>query len=131
MMILCWSGTSYSEIKLGYKGTVLNEQSYIVPVEDGKKTVLLLKSNEVEIKAYKDIITSKDKQIENLLNGIEEYKVSVENERNLYNHKITTLTTKYNKEKNKRFGIGLFTGYNALDNNFTIGIGITYNIFKF
>ena len=73
MTISLSCGKSFCEIRKVPAGNIkLEESAYLISLEDGRKTVEIMSSQKAEISALREIIISKDIQIDKLLNGIED-----------------------------------------------------------
>ena len=128
---------SPGKIKTAAPGTIVTESAYIVPLKDGRDTLELIDTQSAEVNALKGIVASKDIQIDKLISAVENLNRNRLQERTEWQEqagalaaKNTVLDKKLEVEKSKRWGIGFFGGI-AHTGEFTIGIGVTYNIFKY
>ena len=128
---------SEGKIKIVSLGTKLTENSYVVPLQDGRDTLELIDTQAAEVEALRGIVASKDIQIDRLILAVKnlnsnrlqeraEWQTQVKN----ISDKNYELNTDLTKEKHKRWGIGIFGGM-AYTGEGVIGIGITYSIIKF
>ena len=83
-------------------------------------------------------IAIKDSIIHSQETLIGEYRVSIDNIHDntiKINNNYNTISLKYKsllKKKNKRFGVGIYTGMSVINPlGFQVGIGMTYTIIKF
>lgn len=114
------SGTSDSaNITIGQFGTTLTEPAYIVPLKDGRDTLALIESQSAEIETLWDAISKKDIQIDKLVDLAE-----------TTNSKRLIAEEKLQREKKKRWGLGVFGGVGHRGEA-VIGVGVTYNLIKF
>lgn len=119
-MLLLMSGTSDSaNITIGQFGTTLTEPAYIVPLKDGRDTLALIESQSAEIETLWDAISKKDIQIDKLVDLAE-----------TTNSKRLIAEEKLQREKKKRWGLGVFGGVGHRGEA-VIGVGVTYNLIKF
>lgn len=97
----------------------LENNSYIMSVQDGRDLLELIDTQDAEIQELWKAINKKDEQIDSLILASEELV-----------NKTYQLEAKLEKEKAKRFGIGVFAGMSQ-HGEAVIGIGITYTFLKF
>lgn len=97
----------------------LENNSYIMSVQDGRDLLELIDTQDAEIQELWKAINKKDEQIDSLILASEELV-----------NKTYQLESKLVKEKAKRFGIGVFAGMSQ-HGEAVIGIGITYTFLKF
>lgn len=124
-------------IKISFPGTQLTEPAYIVPVKDGRDTLELIDTQSAEISTLRDIMVSKDLQVDKLIAAIEDLNTNRLAERsewqtqvkNLYSEN-TALDKKFSTEKRKHWGIGVCAGVDHTGQA-VIGFGITYSFIKF
>lgn len=125
------------KIKISGQGAKLTETAYVVPLKDGRDTLELIDTQSAEISALRQIVASKDAQIDRLISAVEDLNKNRLQERSEWQEQVATLTNKNTAldkklaiEQRKRWGIGPFGGI-AHTGEGVIGIGITYNLFKF
>lgn len=128
---------SSGKIKTAAQGTKLAETSYIVPLRDGRDTLELIDIQSAEVSALRQILASKDAQIDRLISAVEDLNKNRLQERTEWQGKVENLTNKNSAldkklaiEQRKRWGIGPFGGL-AHTGEGIIGIGITYDIIRF
>lgn len=97
----------------------LENNSYVMSVQDGRDLLELIDTQDAEIQELWKAINKKDEQIDSLILASEKLV-----------NKTYQLETKLEKEKAKRFGIGIFAGLGH-SGEAVVGIGITYSLFKF
>ena len=97
----------------------LENNSYVMSVQDGRDLLELIDTQDAEIQELWKAINKKDEQIDSLILASEKLV-----------NKTYQLETKLEKEKAKRFGIGIFAGMGH-SGEAVVGIGITYSLFKF
>lgn len=97
----------------------LENNSYIMSVQDGRDLLELIDTQDAEIHELWRAINKKDEQIDSLILASEKLV-----------NKTYQLETKLEKEKAKRFSIGIFAGLGH-SGEAVVGIGITYSLFKF
>ncbi|NCU30126.1 hypothetical protein EOM60_06035 [Candidatus Saccharibacteria bacterium] len=88
-------------------------------IEDGRDLLELIDTQIAEIKTLWEAINRKDEQIDRLVILAEEI-----------GNKNAQLNIKLEKEKAKRWGIGVFAGVSH-QGEAVVGIGVTYSLFKF
>ena len=88
-------------------------------VQDGRDLLELIDTQDAEIQELWKAINKNDEQIDSLILASEKL-VS----------KTYQLEAELEKEKTKRFGIGIFAGLGH-SGEAVVGIGITYSLFKF
>ena len=88
-------------------------------VSDGKDLLELIDTQDAEIKTLWQAINKKDEQVDRLVIISEE----------LIN-KNAHLNNKFEKEKRKRFSIGVFAGISH-QGEAVIGVGFTFDLIKF
>lgn len=105
-----------------------------MPLADGHDTLALINSQKIELRAYKNIIVSKDIQIDKLTKLVE---TSIQ-ECSLWKDRYYTEKTKLEKEKKKHWGVSLYAGYGLGINNVgtayggpSFGVALTYTFFRF
>lgn len=105
--------------------------------EDGRDTLELIDTQSAEISALRQIVASKDVQIDRLISAVEDLNKNRLEERSEWQQQVGSLTNKNTAldkklaiEQRKRWGIGPFGGI-AHTGESVIGIGITYDIIKF
>lgn len=128
---------SEGKIKILSQGTKLTEISYVVPIQDGRDTLELIDTQSAEVKALQGIVASKDIQIDKLILAVQDLNKNRLQERAEWQTQVKNMSDKnyelnndLTREKNKRWGIGIFGGV-AHTGEGVIGIGITYSIIKF
>ena len=128
---------SGGKIKTAAQGTILTEGAYLVPLKDGRDTLELIDTQSAEVKALQGIVASKDVQIDKLILAVQDLNRNRLQERAEWQGQVKNISDKnyelnndLNKEKHKRWGIGIFGGM-ARTGESVIGIGITYSIIKF
>ncbi|HZK01710.1 MAG TPA: hypothetical protein VFC96_02490, partial [Anaerovoracaceae bacterium] len=89
----------------------LQNNQYVMSVEDGRDLLELIDTQDAEIKTLWQAINKKDEQIDRLVAVSEELV-----------NKTYQLETKLVKEKAKRFGIGVFAGMSQ-HGEAVVGIG--------
>ena len=97
----------------------LENNSYVMSVQDGRDLLELIDTQDAEIQELWKAINKKDEQIDSLILASEKLV-----------NKTYQLEAKLEKEKAKRFGIGIFAGLGH-SGEAVVGIGITYSLFKF
>lgn len=97
----------------------LENNSYTMSVQDGRDLLELIDTQDAEIHELWRAINKKDEQIDSLILASEKLV-----------NKTYQLETKLEKEKAKRFSIGIFAGLGH-SGEAVVGIGITYSLFKF
>lgn len=109
----------------------------MVPIQDGRDTLELIDTQSAEVKALQGIVASKDIQIDKLILAVQDLNKNRLQERAEWQTQVKNMSDKnyelnndLTREKNKRWGIGIFGGV-AHTGEGVIGIGITYSIIKF
>ena len=97
----------------------LENNSYVMSIQDGRDLLELIDTQDAEIQELWKAINKKDEQIDSLILASEKLV-----------NKTYQLEAKLEKEKAKRFGIGIFAGLGH-SGEAVVGIGITYSLFKF
>lgn len=97
----------------------------------------LIDTQSAEVEALRGIVASKDVQIDRLILAVKDLNSNRLQERAEWQEQVKNISDKnyelnndLNKEKHKRWGIGIFGGM-AHTGESVIGIGITYSIIKF
>lgn len=103
-----------------------NKEILLVPIQDGKDTLAIIESQDIEIQLLWDSIKKKDVQIDRLA----ELVMTTNQSRILAEEKQLEAESKLKKEKSKRWGIGIFGGVNYYGEA-VVGIGLSYNLIKF
>lgn len=104
--------------------------AYVVSIQDGRDTVELIETQSIEITHLNNYITSQDKIINTLSKDVTDLQSSVSVERKAWESNIAKLQKSLKKYKNP-WSLGIFTGYDAIDSNLCIGVGLTYSFWKF
>lgn len=103
-----------------------NKEVLLVPIQDGKDTLALIETQDVEIQLLWDSIRKKDVQIDKLA----ELVITANENKMIAEEKQLEAESKLKKEKSKRWGIGIFGGVNYYGEA-VVGVGLSYNIIKF
>jgi len=113
-------------------GAKLTDAAYVVPLKDGRDTMELIDTQSAEISALRQILASKDAQIDRLISAVEDLNKNRLQERSEWQGQVKTLheekdvlETTLTKEQHKRWAVGPFIGVTHIG-ECVIGIGITY-----
>lgn len=124
----CWGDTG--RVELRPKGYALTEQSYVVPLQDGRDTVELIETQAAEIGALRKCVSSQDRIVDAISADIAVLEGAVVRERAAWQKNIEKLQ-RSNEKLRSPWSVGAFAGYDAIHREACVGVGLVYSFWRF
>ena len=116
-----------ASIAIKPQGYQLTSDAYVVPMQDARDTLKLIKEQDAELSALHGYVASQDVTVDQLAVEISTLKADLEAERAAWTKNIATLSKEI-KRLRSPWAIGLFGGWDAVHQEAAVGVGLTYKL---
>lgn len=124
----CWGDTG--KIELRPKGYPLQNDAYVVPLQDGRDTVEMLESQTAEIAALRRHVSSQERKVDSISADIAALEAAAARERDAWRREAEELQ-RQNEKLRSPWSVGVFAGYDAIHQEGCVGVGVVYSFWRF